>query len=462
MESTHVRHASASRNAGRTRACGPCHRRKVACDRSRPTCGSCRRRRRKEPCEYEVEPSQRTSSLTPTPTSSGPAQNSPRPPETSTSRRVTSATLENESLICFNSGSVDTGVSFPSGAPAGAKLQISRTGSPPRPGYLGPTSYVGIYEEARDTVALPSPQLLSRTQRRTGFGPTTERQKTSLSDTLLRTRRNILQNLPSRHEAEVLFDTHFGPHDAWIRPLARRMLDSFFDSFEGFLSPNESNAQSLDLLGDLISNNTAKYFSEDEHDTEQWVDQFIGANFRWESLGVLFVYWELGSRKERPSCLKMDPVVQENAAYRRCVSDCLSLARAATTTGNTLVVYLHYKHMIIDSVFSGDASKSDRNVLNTDREIISEGNRGSTHIVLTGPRHSPLLLVSPRRDDSGHDLPRLSCRRLRAHRESYSKSRVRVSKAAVLFHIQYGQSDCLFHQPTASPEQEIRFDTAAT
>lgn len=460
MESAHVGHASASRNAGRSRACGPCHRRKVACDRSRPTCGSCRRRRRKEPCEYEVEPSQHSSSLTPTPTSSGPAQNSPRPPESFTPRRATPATLQNEPSTCFNSGSVDTRDSLTSGAPAGAKLQSSRTGSPPRPGYLGPTSFVGIYEEACDTVALPSPQLLSRTQRRNEFRETTERQKTSLSDTLLRTRRNVLENIPRRHQAKVLFDNHFGPHDAWIRPLARRMLDSFFDSFEGFLGPNESNEQSLDLLGDLISNNTAKYFSEDEHDTEQWVDQFTGANFRWESLGVLFVYWELGSRKERPPGLKMDPGVRENAAYRSCVSECLSLARAATTTGNTLVVYLHYKRMIIDSVFSGDASKSARNVLDTAPEIISEVNKVSTHI-LTGPRHSPLLLVSPRRDDSGHDLPRLSRRRLRAHREVYSKSRVRVSKAAVLFHFQYRQSDCLFHRPTASSEQEIRFDTAA-
>ena len=448
MESAHV--PRASRNAGRSRACRPCHRRKVACDRSRPTCGSCRRRRRKEPCEYEVEPSQQSTTLTPTPASSGAAQNSPASLETSIPRGGIPATLGNGPPTCFNSGSVDTGDSLPFQAPGGAGPPISRHGSPPRSGYLGFTSFLGIYEEARDTVAFPSPRLLSRTERRNILRPTKERQTTGLSDAELPICCRLLRIVPPRHEAKALFDTHFGPHDAWIRPLARRMLDSFFDNFEKLLGPHESNEQSLDLLGGLLSKNTAKPFCEDEQDTDQWVDQFIGANFRWESLGVLYVYWELGSRKERSAGLNMDSAVPKNATYRRCVSDCLSLARTATTTGNTLVVYLCYKRMIIDSVFSGDASKSDWSGLNTMPEIIGEKEPGF-QARADCTQHSSLLLVLPRRDDSGHDLPWLSCRKQPAHGESYSKSRIRVSKAAVLFHFQHRQSTRLFYGPATSP-----------
>lgn len=234
---------------------------------------------------------------------------------------------------------------------------MTKPGSPPRPGYLGATSFLGIYEEARGTVALPNPQLWSRTRPRDEMNSNAERQTIVLSPTTLQTCREILRNVPQRHDANLLFDAHFGPHDAWIRPLARRMLDSFYDNFEPFLDPTQSSEQPLDLLSELLSKNTAKPFSEDEDDANQWIDQFSGANFRWESLGILFVYWELGSRKERSAAGEIDSALRKNVAYRRCVGDCVALARAATTTGNLLLVYLYYKRMIIDSVFSGDASE---------------------------------------------------------------------------------------------------------
>lgn len=339
----------ASRSTGRSRACGPCHRRKVACDRSRPTCGSCKRRRRKEPCEYEIEPLQQSETLTQGPRNSGAAESSPASHETSIPRVVSSsrATPINDLPTCSHPISVNDEADL-----------HSRTESPPRPGYLGFTSFLGIYEEARDTVALPSSQHLPQPQRRNESRLNTERRQSDISDKTLQTCRNLLRSVPPRHEANVLFDAHFGPHDAWIRPLARHMLESFFDTFDQFLDPFESDEQSLDVFSHLLCRNTAKPFSDDEQDTEKWIDQFIGANFRWESLGVLFVYWELGSRNARPSAPEIRTAAQKEATYRKCVSDCLSLARSATTTGNVLVVYLYYKRMIIDSVFSGDASKS--------------------------------------------------------------------------------------------------------
>lgn len=355
----------ASRSTGRSRACGPCHRRKVGCDRARPTCGSCKRRRQKETCEYDIEALPQPPTLLPRPTDSGPAQDSPAWLETQHVVSSSRATPVSHLPTCSNSGSVNAGADASPQVTGAVEAQIASPASPPRPGYLGFTSFLGIYEEARDTVALPGLQHLSQPQRHSEPRLNTERQKNPLSGSTLQTCRNLLTHVPPRHEANVLFDAHFGPHDAWIRLLARRMLDSFFDCFDQFLDQSGSHEQTLDVLSEILSRNTAKSFSDDEQDTEKWIDQFIGANFRWESLGVLFVYWELGSRKERSSSPKTRPAKQVGAIYRRCVSDCLSLARSATTTGNTLVVYLYYKRMIIDSVFSGDASKSKRNAFGT-------------------------------------------------------------------------------------------------
>lgn len=183
MNSAHV--PPASRKAGRSRACGPCHRRKVACDRSRPACGSCRRRRRKEPCEYEVEPSQHSTSLTPTPASSGAAQNSPRSLESYISRHVTPAAIENEPSTCFNSGAVNTRDSVPSGRLLELNLQLAGLGAYRRLA----TSVLPLFSAFMKKLAilLPfqiHPQLLSRTQRRNEFGQshTTGRQTTSLSE----------------------------------------------------------------------------------------------------------------------------------------------------------------------------------------------------------------------------------------------------------------------------------------
>lgn len=153
------------------------------------------------------------------------------------------------------------------------------------------------------------------------------------------------------------------------------MLDSFYDNFEKFLEPIEASEPQLDLLSQLLARNTSKPFSEDEHDPHLWTEQFSGPNFRWESLGILFVYWELGSRKGCPVGGEMDSSTRKNVTYRKCVGDCVSQARAATTTGNTLLVYLYYKRMVINSVSSGDASKYNLYLHEAVARIIGEQKR---------------------------------------------------------------------------------------
>ncbi|KAJ0367560.1 hypothetical protein COL154_003214 [Colletotrichum chrysophilum] len=101
--------------------------------------------------------------------------------------------------------------------------------------------------------------------------------------------------------------------------------------------------------------NTSKVFVENEPDGNRYIEQFSGENTRWETLGLLFAYWFLGSRgvKNTPKTVK------SAAVLRKCLNDCVLLARATTSkAGNTLSVYLHYKRGIVDSVADGDASLS--------------------------------------------------------------------------------------------------------
>lgn len=262
------------RRNGRPHACGPCHRRKVACDRARPVCSSCRRRRRPgEPCDYETEDSEppasttrqrvgrRTRSASPTSAS----------PEARTRRRSITETLDRSEKE-RNSPEINSPVDTQS------------------PGFLGFTSYLGIYEEARDALSPFQPQLTS-TARRSGINtPNTEPEHKRVSDAVIQTCISVLQNIPRKEEP----------------------------------------------------------------DGNRYIDQFSGENTRWETLGLLFAYWFLGSRgvKNTPRTVK------SAAVLRKCLNDCVLLARAtASKAGNTLSVYLHYKRGIVGSVADGDASK---------------------------------------------------------------------------------------------------------
>ncbi|KAF0320677.1 hypothetical protein GQ607_012074 [Colletotrichum asianum] len=326
------------RRNGRPHACGPCHRRKVACDRARPVCSSCRRRRRPgEPCEYETEDSEppvsttrqrirrRTRSASP-----------PTSPEIQTRRRsITGARDRSEQER--NSPDVNSPVDTQS------------------PGFLGFTSYLGIYEETRDALSPFQPQLTSKARRSGINTPNTEPEHKRVSDAVLKTCVSVLQSIPRREDAQVLFGSHFNECDIAFQLIAPRALDRFYHHYGRLFETMDHNAAKLSDLAETICMNTSKVFMEDEPDGNRYIDQFSGENTRWETLGLLFAYWFLGSRgvKNTPKTVK------SAAVLRKCLNDCVLLARAtASKAGNTLSVYLHYKRGIVDSVADGDASLS--------------------------------------------------------------------------------------------------------
>ncbi|KAF6824166.1 fungal specific transcription factor [Colletotrichum plurivorum] len=353
------------RKNGRLQACDPCRRRKVACDHARPICGSCRRRRRAEPCEY---------------TMSTPAQL--RSPRASASRTSTTPTRESRPLVSEPSpagsgGQVEqpmtgsTAVECPQPADGGVREVRGRS----RPddgaalsGHLGFTSFGDIYKEVgnglsdRDT---REDRLPDSSGDREENDIAAQMPDLAPSATTMETCLAVLKSIPEEDKGRALFASHFDPHDGFVRPVGQRILDSLYETYGDCFKPDADEAR-LAALVRLICANTTRPFDEHEPDAQAWIAQFTGTNIRWETLGVLFTYWELSARNEhlvRPHTVA--PRVGGRAAgarlrdvYRRCLEDCSALARRHTEVGNALLLFIYWKRIIVASIVSGDTSLS--------------------------------------------------------------------------------------------------------
>ncbi|WYZ39219.1 hypothetical protein EsH8_III_001133 [Colletotrichum jinshuiense] len=231
-------------------------------------------------------------------------------------------------------------------------------------GYLGFTSFCGIYEETRHNLNRLQPS---------GATPIGEIGTTAycglecsppLTNQALETCLTILRHVPDRDTALKLFESHINPSDGWIRLAAKLMVTSLYDTFPQYFNASERPDDSqLTSLARTICANTAKCVSDEETDPKKWVAQFTGTNLRWESLGVLFVYWELAARylgPYRPDVGSQFQSVDEGTKvvmkYRYCVGASIELTKAAGSGGNTLLLFMCAKRTIMESIFSGDAS----------------------------------------------------------------------------------------------------------
>ncbi|KAF6818327.1 fungal specific transcription factor [Colletotrichum sojae] len=376
------------RKNGRPQACEPCRKRKVACDHTQPVCNRCRKSKNPEACEYIIS-------------SGTPARETPRHGRPREQRRAAresrapslpltlafppslpshhSASTSRSSITTAPGTTVTTPSSVTAGQQAvsasAAAVPASHPTSPesvstgPAPsvlgiGYLGFTSFCSIYEETRHN--------LNRLQA-SGATPISEIGTTAycglecsppLTPQALETCLTILRNIPDRESGLKLYDSHHSPSDGWIRPAGRRILESIYETFPShFNGPTPPSDAELTALARTICANTAKCINDEESDPEKWMAQFSGPNLRWESLGVLFVYWELAARylgPYRPDVGMQFSSVDEGTKvvmkYRYCICACMELTKAAGSGGNTLLLFMTNKRTVIESLFSGDAS----------------------------------------------------------------------------------------------------------
>lgn len=346
------------RKNGRLQACDPCRRRKVICDHARPICGSCRRRRKAGTCEYTAGSPARMQSPTALVRDSG--QLGPNTPGGAPAQHLTGSTAVEQATHADQSAAGNDHINS---SPQTVNPEVTTSG------HLGFNSFGDIYREVGDslsdhdnraagtsrtdgatvgsTLAIPSNGI-------TGLPPST---------TTLETCLFVLQSIPTEDKGQALFAAHFDPHDAFVRPVAQRALDCLYATYGSYLGTVRDDAQ-LSELTRILCANTAKPFSENEADPEKWVAQFTGTNVRWETLGILYIYWELSSRNNhlvRPETKPPPPggrvaAFRQRDVYRKCINDCQALARRATEVGNTLLLYVYWKRTIVASIVSGDTS----------------------------------------------------------------------------------------------------------
>ncbi|EXK24027.1 hypothetical protein FOMG_19228 [Fusarium oxysporum f. sp. melonis 26406] len=271
---------------GRPQACDPCRARKVACDHGQPTCSRCRKR--KETCVYTVSE----------PRIKGPRIQRPTPPTRS-------------------------GTSTP---------------SPSAPGYLGFTSHNAVFEETRNSLSLVHGSTLD-IESAARRGPRVRACLIEMPSSLREMCLFVLRNLPGPSDDVLSYRFHCRA-DHWIIASVKATLRSLQESFGEHLA-NREDTLKLEEMGLTICNNTARPLRDEYPTGQDWLDQFGCSALRWESLGLIWTYWD-GSPNANPR------TIATSLGY------CIELARHFSTA-NDLLVYLCYRRATIESLITGDA-----------------------------------------------------------------------------------------------------------
>lgn len=308
----------------------PCHERKVACDHILPVCQRCRATGRTEQCTYTL-----------------PA-GSPSTPSSAPKRRRLSATAYSEVAA----------------ARATSSTPLPEPDEPahPPPGYLGPTSFFPVFEEAQthlltpsmseSTAALadPSDSLASLTP-----GRPQEPEET------LKLCLEVISCIPSRSVSEVLFARNINPNDTWLPGGRLRLAHSLYDAFGTSLEGTRRYPHLRDMANTLCSNSKAR-FNEDHEDPDEYMGAICGPQLRWEGLGMMFTYWAFSAALTRD--VESDPGGQNVVTGRqmvlrftKCVSKCIEICRKLRASPNTVFVFLCFRHVLLESNVSGDASE---------------------------------------------------------------------------------------------------------
>lgn len=234
-----------------------------------------------------------------------------------------------------------------------------------RVGYLGATSFSAVFEETQESLAEFRGRHKALGREMHTNCETTARIAPDKSAEEMGVR--ILRSIPTKASCYHLLKIFSNPNDGWVRLAAHRSVDSLWETF-GDILEGEREETRLTEMSRLLSQNSATPVHEGgPHDGASggatWLAGFTGTNMRWETLGVLFTYWSFGTISltendatvECKKCFRSDRRrlwrQYKEAAYR-----CIELTRESPAS--PLCAYLMYKHTILETARSGDASAS--------------------------------------------------------------------------------------------------------
>ncbi|KAK2601669.1 hypothetical protein QQS21_004743 [Conoideocrella luteorostrata] len=317
------RHGVASsaprRRNGRLQACEPCRKRKVACDHHLPVCSRCRRGKIASSCIY-VDQKEHQPRLKFTPPAS-PASRKSTPRE--------HVNLEPSSVLEDDfSPQPDNNV-----------------------GYLGATSFSAVFKDTQYNLPLNG-----RTPEQVD-----EAASSMVDDTPGERAINILRAIPDHETCTSLFKLHVNPNDSWCRLAAQIMNESIWITFGDVLEDMRTTAN-LRQMANILCRNSSTPLQENYTDPIEWLRSFSGPNLRWESLGLLFCYWALGtiSLPENAGLRDTEELRGSDGRrllvkYMRAAGRCIDICKCGSTANSMLAILL-YRYGVAQSLIAGDTS----------------------------------------------------------------------------------------------------------
>lgn len=328
-----------TRRNGKTQACEPCRRRKVACDHSYPVCLRCSRRRNGASLCYYLSPDEET---------------------------VSSEYLDSRQLLAHKSSRrslQSTNASLHSSGYAGPEDKFWSSPAARKPmGFFGPTSFSAAYSETETSLAVRNPpdmsEQISSSEATLGDGTTPPslaeihdmagRDQTATHITV-----KVLQAIPVPGNASrALFPVHVNPNDEWMMMIGERLIASTWQTFGTYLRDRTTNLAKLRELSGTICINTRRTLKEDHEDAQAWLESFSGPKLRWEAVGIMFLYAALGELHASTSTDSRRLI----SHYTEYCSSCITLANMGGSSGS-LMLYLLHKRSVLHACMHGDTSK---------------------------------------------------------------------------------------------------------
>lgn len=321
-----------TRRNGKTQACEPCRRRKVACDHGYPVCRRCRRRPNGESTCYYVSTDQNTRSA---------GSTTPHQPSDVTSMPESRSVPE--ALFQSNRQVAPEDIIWSSPA-ARAPL-----------GFFGPTSFSAAYLEIESNLAARGPSATNEavppSPANSTLPSTADIQNMVKMDqpaNYLAIR--VLQALPEK-PAIPLSQSHTYSNDEWMRRIGERLIVSTWETFGSYLR-DRGNLVKLRELGSMICINTRRSLREDQDSPLDWVESFSGPNLRWEAVGMIFLSTALRESSASTSADSRRFI----AHCTECCSSCITLANMGGSSG-PLMLFLLFKRSVLHASMHGETSK---------------------------------------------------------------------------------------------------------
>jgi hypothetical protein len=223
--------------------------------------------------------------------------------------------------------------------------------------FLGPTSFSAVFSDNRDNFGSASSNLATSTE----LLANQDFQMTNIDSDQIRMGIKVLTQIPNEVACEILFSRHTNPNDGSIRLAWKRLSSSLHLEHGAILEKRQPNE--IKSWAQHISRTTNSELNEDEDDSVKWFKTFSGSNLRWEALGILFTYWSFGALASAEGDLVFAYAstcpknrVQMMIEMKQCAVSCIALS-SHVDHGNSLLVYLLYKHSLLETIVGGDASE---------------------------------------------------------------------------------------------------------